>query len=408
MSLPTLPLDIKRDFPLLSNPKLASTFHYLDNAATTHKPEMVTRAMDDFYRFGYGTVRRGVYKLSEGATANYEGTRKKIANLIGAESSEEIVYTSGSTQSINLVAYTYGRKFIGKGDEIILSQIEHHANIVPWQMVAEEVGAKILVIPCNDRGELDMEAYAKLLSRKTKLVGVNHISNALGTLNPIQKIAAMAHTVGAVILVDGAQSVAHCHVNVKELGADFFVFSGHKIFGPTGIGALWGRMELLDRMPPYQRGGDMIQTVTFEKSTFQSPPHRFEAGTPPIAEVVGLSSALDYVTGIGLDRISEHEQLLLNYATKKLSDIKGLTIIGQAKEKASILSFVLEGIHPHDIGTVLDQEGVAIRAGHHCAQPTMQRFNVPATARISLGPYNDYSDIDAAEKAIRKTLEVFG
>ena len=407
-------LDIKRDFPVLNRvfgggpgePGLP--LHYLDSAATTQKPLAVIDAMDRFYREAYGTVRRGVYRLSEKATAEYEGTRKKVAALIGAASEREIIYTSGTTQGINLVAYSYGRRFLKAGDEIILSQIEHHANIVPWQIACEMTGAVIRTIPADDRGVLDLDAYRKLLSPRTKVVAVNQVSNALGTVNPVAEIIALAHGVGAVVLVDGAQSAAHMPVDVRALDADFFAFSGHKMFGPTGIGILYGKLSLLEKMPPYQGGGDMIQRVTFEKTTYQAPPHRFEAGTPPIAEVVGLGAAVDYLRGLGLDRIAAHEHALLEYGTALLSEIPGLRLIGTAPGKASILGFVLEGVHPHDIGTLLDQEGIAIRAGHHCAQPTMDRFGVPATARASLGPYNDASDLDALAAGIRKVQKVFG
>ena len=400
-------LDIKGDFPLLYRLFDGKPLHYLDNAATTQKPLAVIEAMDHFYRESYGTVRRGVYSLSEKATAEYEGTRKKIAALIGAASEREIIYTSGTTQSINLVAYSWGRKFLKPGDEIILSQIEHHANIVPWQIAAGMTGAVIKVIPSDDSGTLILDAYAKLLSPRTKIVAVNQVSNALGTVNPVEDIIRMAHAAGAVVLIDGAQSVAHMPVDVKAMDADFFAFSGHKMFGPTGIGILYGKLSLLEQMPPYQGGGDMIRKVTFAETTFQDPPHRFEAGTPPIAEVVGLGAAVDYLQKTGLKNIAAHEALLLEYGTALLQDIPGLKLIGTAAHKASILSFVLEGIHPHDIGTLLDQEGIAIRAGHHCAQPTMERYGVPATARASLGPYNNKADLDALADGIRKVIEVF-
>jgi cysteine desulfurase / selenocysteine lyase len=409
MAAPTVTsnLDIKKDFPLLGRDFGGQPLHYLDSAATTHKPREVVEAMSRFYLETYGTVRRGVYRLSEKATLEYEGTRKKVAALIGAASDREIIYTSGTTQSINLVAYSYGRKFLKQGDEIILSQIEHHANIVPWQIVAGMTGAVIKVIPADDSGALILEEYRKLLSPRTKVVAVNHISNALGTVNPVAEIIRLAHEAGAVALIDGAQSVAHMPVDVRAWDADFFAFSGHKMFGPTGIGILYGRLSLLEQMPPYQGGGDMIKKVTFAGTTFQDPPHRFEAGTPAIAEVVGLSAAVDYLNRVGLDRIAAHESALLAYGTALLRDIPGLRLIGTAPGKASILSFVLEGIHPHDIGTLLDGEGIAIRAGHHCAQPTMDRYGVPATARASLGPYNTPADLDALAAALRKTIEVF-
>ncbi|MDB5048944.1 MAG: cysteine desulfurase, SufS subfamily [Fibrobacteres bacterium] len=411
-------LDIKKDFPVLNRQFGGMPLHYLDSAATTQKPLAVIEAMNTFYMESYGTVRRGVYRLSEKATEAYEGTRKKIAALINAASEREIIYTSGTTQSINLVAYSYGRKFLKAGDEIILSQIEHHANIVPWQLIGEMTGAVIKVIPVDDTGTLILEEYKKLLSERTRIVAVNHISNALGTINPVKEIIRLAHAVpggtgagpggrGAVVLVDGAQSIAHMAVDVRDLDADFYAFSGHKMFGPTGVGILYGKLALLESMPPYQGGGDMIMKVTFEKTTYQSPPHRFEAGTPPIVEVLGLGAAVDYLKKTGLDRIAAHEHALLEYGTAVLKEVPGLRLIGTAAEKGSILSFTLEGVHPHDIGTLLDEDGIAIRAGHHCAQPTMDRFGVPATARASIGPYNDASDLDALAKGLKRIGEMF-
>ncbi len=400
-------LDIKKDFPLLNKLHGGKPLYYLDSAATTQKPLAVIESMHHFYLENYGTVRRGVYRLSEKATEAYESTRKKVAKLLNATSEKEIIYTSGTTQSINLVAYTYGRKFLKTGDEIILSQIEHHANIVPWQIIAEQTGAVIKVIPVNDAGELILEEYDKLLSPRTKIVAVNHVSNALGTINPVAEIIRRAHLVNAVVLIDGAQSTPHMKVDVQALDADFYAFSGHKIFGPTGIGILYGKMALLESMPPYQGGGDMIQKVTFAKTTYQTPPHRFEAGTPPIVEVVGLGTAIDYVQEVGLDNMAAHEHALLLYGTEQLQKIPELRIIGNAKDKATVLSFYLDAVHPHDIGTLLDEEGIAIRAGHHCAQPTMDRFGVPATARASFGPYNTYEDIDALVRGIHKVLELF-
>ncbi len=398
----------KKHFPLLNQPVHGKRLYYLDNAATTQKPESVLQALESFYRHDYGTVRRGVYKLSAKATQAYEETRQKAADLIGAASANEIIYTSGATQAINLVAYSYGRKFITRGQNIIISQIEHHANITPWQMVAEETGARIKVIPVNDAGELDMAQYGRLLEAGAAFVAVNHISNALGTINPIKEIITRAHKAGALVLIDGAQSAAHTPVNVQELDADFYTFSGHKIYGPTGIGILYGKMDILELMPPYQRGGDMIEEVTFAKTTYQLPPHRFEAGTPPIAEVVGLGAAIDYLQTLGLANIEQYENELLVYATQVLNKIPGLRIIGTAAQKAGILSFYMDAAHPHDIGTMLDDAGIAIRAGHHCAQPTMARFGVPATARASLGVYNTTEDLDALGAALIKVNEVFG
>ena len=403
-------LDIKSQFPVLTKAPAAGQppLVYLDTAATAQKPKAVLDAMDSFYRESYGTVRRGVYRLSEKATASYEGTRVKVAKLLNAASEKEIIYTRGATDSLNLVAASYGGSTLKAGDEIILSQLEHHANIVPWQLVAGKTGASIKIIPCDDHGVLDLDAYRKLLaSGKVKVVAVGHISNALGTINPIKEMAALAHAAGAIIVVDGAQSISHTTVDVQELGADFYAFSSHKMFGPTGVGILYGRYDLLEKMPPYQGGGDMIRQVTFEKTTYQNPPHRFEAGTPSITEVVGLGAAVDWLVGIGLDKIEAHEHALLEYGTKLLSEIPGLTLIGTAAQKGGILGFVLEGIHPHDIGTMLDMDGIAIRAGHHCAQPVMARFGVPATARASLGPYNTEADLDALAAGIRKLQKMF-
>jgi cysteine desulfurase/selenocysteine lyase len=405
-------LDVKAQFPVLNRPHADDkSLVYLDTAATSQKPLAVIDAMDRFYREDYGTVRRGVYRLSEKSTAAYEGPRHKVATLLNAPSVQEIIYTRGTTESLNLVAASWGGTHLKPGAEIILSQIEHHANIVPWQMVAARTGASIKVIPCDDRGVLDLDAYRKLLaSGKVKVVAVNHVSNALGTINPIAEMAALAHAAGdgdAVIVVDGAQSVSHMKVDVQALGADFYAFSGHKIFGPTGIGILWGRMDRLKSMPPWQGGGDMIRRVTFEKTTYQDPPHRFEAGTPAIVEVVGLGAAVDWLQAVGLDNIAGHEHALLEYGTKLLEGIEGVRLIGTAPEKGAVLGFTLEGVHPHDIGTILDQDGIAIRAGHHCAQPTMDRFGVPATARASLGPDNSESDLDALAEGIRKIQKMF-
>jgi cysteine desulfurase/selenocysteine lyase len=406
---------VKSQFPVLNRPSTnggdGKPLVYLDTAATSQKPAAVLDAMDAFYRRDYGTVRRGVYRLSEKATAAYEGTRRKVATLLNAPSDQEIIYTRGTTESLNLVAASWGGAHLKSGDEIILSQIEHHANIVPWQMIAERTGAQIKIIPCDDRGVLDLDAYRALLaSGKVKVVAVNHVSNALGTINPIAEMAALAHAAGdgdAVIVVDGAQSVSHLTVDVQALRADFYAFSGHKIFGPTGIGILWGRTDLLKAMPPWQGGGDMIRRVTFEKTTYQDPPHRFEAGTPAIVEVVGLGAAVDWLQATGIDKIAAHEHALLEYGTKLLSEIPGLRLIGTAPDKGAVLGFVLDGIHPHDIGTVLDMEGIAIRAGHQCAQPTMDRFGVPATARASLAPDNTEEDLDALAAGIRKIQGMF-
>lgn len=380
---------------------------YLDSAATTQKPLSVIESIHQFYMHDYGTVRRGVYRLSAKATQAYEETREKIAKLIHANSSDEVIYTSGTTESINLVAYSYGMEFLTHGDEIILSELEHHANIVPWQLVCKKKGCVIKVIPALDNGTLDMDAYKQLLGPKTRFVSVAHVSNALGTVHPIAEIIALAHKHGAVVLIDAAQSIAHHSINVNTLDCDFMTFSGHKMYGPTGIGVLFGKKELLELMPPFKGGGDMIEKVSFEKTTFQAPPHRFEAGTPAIAEVIGLGKAVDFLWQIGMDNIHAHEQALLKYGTNKLSEVTGLTLIGTAANKGGILSFVLDGVHPHDIGTMLDERGIAIRAGHHCAQPAMNRYGVPATARASMGIYNSSADLDKLATALAEIHEIF-
>ncbi len=398
---------IRRDFPVLSRQVKGKPLIYLDNAATTQKPWQVINRLYKFESEEYATVRRGAYTLSEHSTQLYEEARQKVADLLGASSKNEIVFTSGTTQSINLVAYSYGRKFVNTGDEVIISNIEHHANTVPWQVLCEEKGAALKAIPVNDAGELIMEEYDKLLSRKTKVVAVNHVSNALGTINPIREIIRKAHAVGAKVLIDGAQSTPHMKIDVKELDCDFYAFSGHKMYGPSGVGGLYGKAEVLESMPPYVTGGDMIVQVTLEKSTFAKPPARFEAGTPPISQVIGLGAAIDYINAIGLDNINEYEHSLLEYGTRLLRGIPGLRIIGTAREKASILSFYLDAAHPHDVVTLLDEEGIALRGGHHCAQPTMKRFGVPATARASVSFYNKYEELDALAAGIHKVIKLF-
>lgn len=398
---------IRQDFPVLSEEVYGKPLVYLDNGATTQKPKSVIDRMSRFYAEEYGTVRRGVYKLSEGSTKLFDDARQQVAQFLNAPSASEIIFTKGTTESINLVASSFGRTFVNAGDEIIISAIEHHANIVPWQQVCVEKGATLKIIPVLDNGELDLVAYDNLLSDKTKLVALNHVSNALGTINPVKQIIQAAHARNIPVLVDGAQSVPHMKVDVQELDCDFYAFSGHKIYGPTGIGVLYGKMKHLEAMPPYQCGGDMIHTVTFEKTTFAKPPAKFEAGTPPIAEVIGLSSALTYLHYIGMDRIAAYEHELLTYATEELGKIPQVKIIGTAKEKGAIISFVIDGVHPHDIGTILDREGIAIRAGHHCAQPTMDRFKVPATARASFSFYNTKAEVDALFTAIQKVIALF-
>ncbi len=399
---------IRREFPILSRSARGKPLVYLDNAATTQKPQAVIDRIVRYYSEENSNVHRGVHFLSEVATAAYEDVRTTVKRFLNARSEKEIVFTRGTTEGINLVTQSWGRKNIGAGDEIIISAIEHHSNIVPWQMLAEEKGAKLRIIPVNDAGEVDIAEYERMLNRRVKIVSVGHASNALGTINPIAKMTTMAHAHGALILIDGAQGVPHIPVDVQALGVDFYAFSSHKVYGPTGTGVLYGREALLDSMPPWQGGGDMILSVSYEKTTYNALPYKFEAGTPNIEGVVGLGAALDYVSHLGLDNIAAHEQDLLKYATSKLQEIKGLRIIGTAAEKASVISFVLEGVHPHDIGTILDQEGIAIRTGHHCAQPLMMRFNVPATGRASFGLYNTRQEADKLVAGLHKVIEVFG
>ncbi|MFQ5682076.1 MAG: SufS family cysteine desulfurase [Candidatus Binatia bacterium] len=404
------PLDfekIRRDFPILSQRVHGKPLVYLDNAATSQKPRIVMDTVNNYYSAQNANIHRGIHFLSEQATADYESSREKVRSFLNASDRREIVFVRGTTEGINLVAQSYGRKFLKEGDEIIVSAMEHHSNIVPWQILCEQVGAKLRVIPINHKGELLMDEYKKLLNRKTKFVTVAHISNALGSINPVKKIIEMAHHESIPVMIDGAQAVPHVKVDVQDLGCDFYAFSGHKLFGPTGIGILYGKADRLEAMPPYQGGGDMISLVTFEKTHYNVLPYKFEAGTPNIAGGIGLGAAIDYVNGIGLEVAAVYERELLRYATEALSTVDGLKIIGTAREKASVISFVLEGVHAHDIGTILDQEGVAIRAGHHCAMPVMQRFGIPATARVSLAFYNTRREVDTLVWAIRKVIEVF-
>lgn len=380
---------------------------YFDNAATTQKPLSVIERMISFLKNENANIHRGVYTLSQHATSAVDEAREKARKFLNAKEMSEIIFARGATEAINLAATGYGRKFLKKGDEIIISAIEHHSNIVPWQALCEEKGLVLKVIPVDDNGELDLEAYKKLLGPRTYLVAVTQVSNALGTVNPVEEIIKLAHHAGAVVLVDGAQSVPHMKVNVQAMDCDFFCFSGHKVYGPTGIGVLYGKKKHLEAMDPYQFGGDMIHEVSFKKTTYAKPPAKFEAGTPAIAEIIGLGVAIDYLENIGFEAIHAHEQDLLSHATEKLLKIEGLKVIGNASKKASLVSFVMEGVHPHDIGTVLDQQGVAIRAGHHCAQPTMERFGVPATARASFAFYNTKEEIDVLVKAIGKVKEIF-
>jgi cysteine desulfurase / selenocysteine lyase len=397
----------RRDFPILARRVRGQPLIYLDNAATTQKPSVVIEATDRFYRTENANIHRGVYLLSEEATAAYEAARETARQFINAALATEIVFTRGTTESINLVAATYGRANLKAGDEIVLTGMEHHSNIVPWQLLCEQTGAKLQVVPFNDRGELLMDEFEKCLTPRTKIVAVVHLSNSLGTINPVEKIVELAHARGAVVLLDGAQWVAHGHTDVRRLDADFYAFSGHKLYGPTGIGVLYGKAALLEKMPPYQGGGDMISSVTFARTTYADPPHRFEAGTPNIAGAVGLGAAMNYLTGVGLDAVFAWENELLEYATEKLNSIDGLRIVGTAEHKGGVISFVLKNIHPHDVGTVLDGEGVAIRTGHHCCQPVMDRFSIPATARASLAFYNTKAEIDALAAAIRKAIAMF-
>jgi cysteine desulfurase/selenocysteine lyase len=398
---------VREDFPILKQKVHGKPLVYLDNAATGQKPQAVLDAIEQYYRTENANVHRGVHYLSEQATKDYEEARVKAQRFINAASEREIIYVRGTTEAINLVAQSYGRAHVRAGDEIIISAMEHHSNIVPWQLLCEQTGAVLRVVPINDDGEFLLDEYEKLLSPRTRLVSVVHLSNALGTINPIRHIIELAHRRNIPVLVDGAQAAPHLKVDVQALDCDFYAFSGHKMFGPTGIGILYGKTELLDAMPPYQGGGDMISSVTFEKTTYNKLPHKFEAGTPDIAGAIGLGAAVDYLNEIGLDAIAAYEHELLSYATDAVSEIPGLRIIGTAREKASVLSFVLDAIHPHDIGTILDQDGIAIRTGHHCAQPVMQRFDIPATARASLAFYNTKEEIDALVAGLHKVTEVF-
>jgi cysteine desulfurase / selenocysteine lyase len=398
---------IRADFPTLSREVNGKPLVYLDSAATSQKPRVVIDRISKFYGEEYSTVRRSIHLLSAKATEAYEGTRRAIARLLNAPETRQIIFTKGTTEGINLVAHGFGRKFVGADDEVLISATEHHANIVPWQMLCNEKGARLRVIPVDDNGDLQLDEYAALLNERTKIVACGHVSNALGTIHPIKEMIAMAHAKGVPFLVDGAQAAPHMRVDVQDLDCDFYVFSGHKACGPTGVGALYGKVALLERMDPFLGGGDMIESVTFEKTTYAPIPHKFEAGTPAIADVIGLGTALEYLTAVGLDAIAAYEHELLEYGTRLLSEIPGVKIIGAAKRKAAIISFTIDGVHPHDIGTLLDEQGVAIRAGHHCAQPVMQRYGVPATARASFAFYNTKADADALAAAIRHTIEVF-
>ncbi len=407
---PTLPFDvwkIREDFPLLRVKVHGKPLVYLDNAATSQKPESVIEAIRRYYVSENSNVHRGVHALSEQATQDYEAARHKLRRFLNASSEREIIFVRGTTEGINLIAQTYGRKHIGAGDEIVISAMEHHSNIVPWQMLCEEKGARLRVAPINDAGELLLDEFEKLLGPKTRMVSIAHVSNALGTINPVHQIVRMAHRRNIPVLIDGAQAAPHLKINVQDIDCDFYVISGHKMYGPTGIGAVYGKSELLEEMPPYQGGGDMISSVTFEKTLYNVLPYKFEAGTPDIAGAIGLGAAIDYLNQLGIENAAVHEHDLLTYATAALLQIPGIRLIGTARQKAGVLSFVLEGVHTHDMGTVLDQEGIAIRTGHHCAQPLMDRFGVPATARASLALYNTREEIDLLVAGIHKVREVF-
>ncbi|MEH6547548.1 MAG: cysteine desulfurase [Sneathiella sp.] len=399
---------IRRDFPIFSTEVHGKPLTYLDSGASAQKPTVVLDAVQKAYAETYANVHRGVHFLSQSSTELYEASRETIRAHINAASLDEVIFTKNATESINLVAASYGGANLQPGDEIILSYLEHHSNIVPWQLIAEKTGATVRAVPIDEHGEFMLDSYLEMLGPKTKIVAVTHISNAIGTITPVRQIIDAAHDAGAVVLIDGSQAVPHLKVDMQEIGADFYVFTGHKVFGPTGIGVLYGKAELLDKMPPYQGGGDMINRVTFEKTTYAKGHSKFEAGTPPIVQAIGLGTAIDYLNGIGLDKIGAHEQSLLAYATEQLSQINSVKIIGQAKHKASIISFTMEGVHPHDIGTIVDRSGVAIRVGHHCAQPLMDHFDLASTARASFALYNNRADVDALIASIQSVQEIFG
>ena len=399
---------IRADFPILRRQVHGRPLIYLDNAATTQKPQAVLDALTRYYTEQNANVHRGVHHLSEIATEAYDGARTKVRRFFNASSDREIIFTRNATEGINLVAQAFARPKLQPGDEVLISAMEHHSNIVPWQLVCAERGAHLRVAPMDDRGELILEAFERLLGDRTRIVAISHMSNALGTVNPVADIVRLAHARGVPVLIDGSQAAYHMPVDVQALGSDFYVATGHKLYGPTGIGVLYGRAALLQEMPPFLGGGDMIASVTFEKSTWNELPYKFEAGTPHIEGAIGLGAAIDYITSIGLEAAAAHEQDLLVYGTQVLEGIPAVRLVGTARRKASILSFVMENIHPHDIGTVVDREGVAIRTGHHCAQPVMDRFGIPATARASLAMYNTREELDALGAALRKTIEVFG
>ena len=399
---------IRQDFPILHQEINGKPLVYLDNAATTQKPQAVIDAICDYYVRNNANVHRGVHTLSQRATDDFEAARESVRRFINAPSADEVIYVRGTTEALNLVAGSYGRQFFRAGDEVIVTEMEHHSNIVPWQILRQEIGIKLRVIPFNDDGELLLDQFEGMLNDRTRLVSVVHQSNALGTLNPVQAMAELAHTRGVPVMIDAAQSVAHTPIDVQDLGIDFMAFSGHKLYGPTGIGVLWGRADLLNAMPPYQSGGEMIRSVTFEETLYNVLPHKFEAGTPDIAGVIGLGAAIEYLESIGMERIISYEQALLRYGAERLGGIEGVRLIGTAANKGGVLSFVMDAAHAHDIGTILDAEGIAVRTGHHCAQPVMARYDIAATARASLAFYNTTDEIDALVKAIDRVIEVFG
>ena len=408
---PTGKLDIaaiRAEFPILSREVNGRRLVYLDNAATSQKPRAVIRAITRYYEQENANIHRGVHLLSVEATEAHDSARRTVQRFLNAARESEVVFVRGATEAINLVAQTYGRAKVAEGDEVLITALEHHSNIVPWQMLCEEKHARLRVAPIDDRGELLLEEFRKLIGPRTRIVAVSHVSNALGTVNPVKEIVAIAHSRGVPVLVDGAQAAPHIAVDVQDLDCDFYAFSGHKVYGPTGIGVLYGKYALLDAMPPYQGGGDMISSVSFEKTTFKKPPSKFEAGTPDIAGAIGLGVALDYISGLGMDRVAAHEHDLLEYATSKIGSIPGVRLIGTAANRTGVLSFIHEDVHPHDLGTILDSEGIAVRAGHHCAQPVMERFCIPATARASFGVYNTREEIDLLAEGIEKAQKVFG
>jgi cysteine desulfurase/selenocysteine lyase len=398
---------VRRDFPILNQKVRGRALVYLDNAATSQKPQVVIDAIANYYKGSNANIHRGVHFLSEHATEEHETARKTVQKFINATRSEEIIFVRGTTEGINLVAQTYGRAHVGAGDEVLITAMEHHSNIVPWQILCEQQGARLRVAPINDRGELLLDEFAKLVNPRTKIVAVPHVSNALGTINPVGEIVEIAHRQNVPVLVDGAQAAPHIKVDVQALDCDFYAFSSHKMYGPMGIGVLYGKAALLEAMPPYQGGGDMIRSVTFEKTLYNQLPYKFEAGTPDVGGAIGLSAAIGYLSRLGIENVAQHEHYLLSYATEVLSSLPDIRLIGTPRERAGVLSFVMDGVHPHDVGTILDQEGIAIRTGHHCAQPLMQRFGVPATARASFALYNTEAEVDALVGGIQKVREVF-